>query len=363
MVKLLVSTEVDETVRIAYAYGLAVKLLPTRSTEERVMTLRHLGLGDCQRLAEDFVKPYHHDYLAMYSSVLGGVVTHPFLMTIPVDDHMVHRGDGIFEAFKCVDGNIYNLRGHLERLGRSSRGVYLQLPATPEQITNLVVGTIRIAGARDCVIRLFVSRGPGGFTTNPYECPSSQLYIVVCRPSVPPEVQYKRGVAIKSSNIPIKKSFFANIKSCNYLPNVLMKKEAVDAGVQYAVSIDENGFLGEGSTENIGLVTQNLVLKFPRFSRILKGTTVTRAAELASYLAEQGELKQVIFEDLTLNEAYTAAEIMLFGTTFDILPAVEFDGHPIGSGSPGRVYQLMHQLLERDIRSNPDLHTKVFEDA
>jgi branched-chain amino acid aminotransferase len=327
------------------------------------MRLRHLVLEDCQRLAEDFIKPFHHDYLAMYSSVLGGVVTHPFLMTIPLDDHMVHRGDGIFEAFKCVHGNIYNLQRHLERLERSARAVYLKLPATLEQITDLVVGTIRVAAARDCLIRLFVSRGPGGFTTNPYECPSSQLYIVVCRPSILPEEQYKQGVAIKTSSIPIKKSYFANIKSCNYLPNVLMKKEAVDAGVQYTVSIDENGFLGEGSTENIGLVTQDLVLKFPQFSRILKGTTVTRAAELARSLVGKGELKQVIFEDLTLNEAYTAAEILLFGTTFDILPAVVFDGHPIGAGSPGRVFQLVHELLEKDIRTNSARQTKVFEDT
>ena len=324
------------------------------------MTLHHLGLEDCQRLAENFIKPYHQDYLAMYSSLLGGVVTHPFLMTIPLDDHMVHRGDGIFEAFKCVNGNIYNLSGHLERLERSARAVYLQLPATPERIADLVADTIRIAGVRDCLIRLFVSRGPGGFTTNPYECPASQLYIVICRPSVLPDKQYKKGVAIKSSNIPIKKSYFATIKSCNYLPNVLMKKEAVDAGVQYTISIDENGFLGEGSTENIGLVTQDMVLRFPRFARILKGTTVTRAADLAKSLVEEGELKQVIFEDLTLNEAYTAGEILLFGTTFDILPVVVFDGHHIGSGSPGRVYYLLQELLVHDINSNSALHTKVF---
>lgn len=324
------------------------------------MTLSHLGLDDYQRLAEAYVKSYHQDYLAMYSSVLGGVVTHPFLMTVPVDDHMVHRGDGIFEAFKCVNGNIYNLRGHLERLERSARAVYLKLPNTLEQIADLVVGTIRIAGVRDCLIRLFVSRGPGGFTTNPYECPSSQIYIVICRPSEYPEAHYKKGVAIKSSDIPIKRSYFANIKSCNYLPNVLMKKEAVDAGVQYTISIDENGFLGEGSTENIGLVTSVLTLKLPRFSRILKGTTVTRVAELAESLVLEGKLKQVVFEDITLNEAYSGSEILLFGTTFDILPAVIFDGHPIGSGSPGPVYHLLREMLEKDIKGNSALHTTVY---
>jgi branched-chain amino acid aminotransferase len=320
-------------------------------------------LEDCQLLAEDWVKPYHQNYLAMYSSVLGGVVTDPFLMTIPVDDHMVHRGDGIFEAFKCVNGNIYNLTAHLERLERSARAVYLTLPASLEHITDLVIGTIRIAGTRDCLIRLFVSRGPGGFTTNPYECPSSQIYIVACNPSVYPEEQSTEGVFIKSSSIPVKKSYFATIKSCNYLPNVLMKKEAVDAGVQYTVSIDENGFLGEGSTENIGLVTPDRTLKFPRFARILKGTTVTRVAELAESLVANGKLEQVVFEDITLNEAYSGAEILLFGTTFDILAAVIFDGHAIGSGRPGEIYQLLLELLTRDIENNSALHTPVFETA
>jgi len=325
------------------------------------MTLRQLDLKDCQSLAKEFVKPYHQNYLAMYNSVLGGVVTHPFLMSIPVDDHMVHRGDGIFEAFKCVNGNIYNLEAHLTRLERSARAVYLTLPVTLEQIADLVVETIRIAGTRDCLIRLFVSRGPGGFTTNPYECPSSQIYIVVCSPSSPPEEHLKEGVMIKSSGIPVKKSYFANIKSCNYLPNVLMKKEAVDAGVQYTISMDESGFLGEGSTENVGLVTSEGVLKFPKFSRILRGTTVTRAADLAELLVEAGQLRQVIFEDITLNEAYCGSEILLFGTTFDILAAVMFDGHPIGSGKPGEIYYLLRQLLEEDIRNNSALQTPVFD--
>jgi branched-chain amino acid aminotransferase len=178
-----------------------------------------------------------------------------------------------------------------------------------------------------------------------------------------PEEYYKQGVAIKSSNIPIKRSYFANIKSCNYLQNVLMKKEAVDAGVQYTISMDENGFLGEGSTENIGLVTPDLTLKLPRFARILKGTTVTRVAELAESLVVQGELKEVIFGDITLNEAYSGAEILLFGTTFDTMPAVLFDGHPIGSGSPGRIYHLLSELLKRDILGNSALHTAVFDDA
>jgi branched-subunit amino acid aminotransferase/4-amino-4-deoxychorismate lyase len=107
----------------------------------------------------------------------------------------------------------------------------------------------------------------------------------------------------------------------------------------------------------------NRTLKFPRFARILKGTTVTRVAELAESLVANGKLEQVVFEDITLNEAYSGAELLLFGTTFDILPAVIFDGHAIGSGRPGEIYQLLRELLTRDIESNTALHTPVFETA
>lgn len=327
------------------------------------MSLRRLDLEDCRDLAASFVKPQHQNYLAMYSSVLGGVVTHPFLMTVPVDDHMVHRGDGIFEAFKCVDGRIYNLQRHLDRLERSAKGLYLNLPASREQIIETVVETVRIAGVRDCLVRLFVSRGPGGFTTNPYECPASQLYIIVCRPAPVSEEHYIRGVTVKTSSIPGKKSYFANIKSCNYLQNVLMKKEAVDAGVDFTISLDENGFLGEGSTENVGVVTRDRRLKLPKFSRILQGTTVTRASELAESLVAAGKLGGVLFEDVTLSEAYSCTEILLFGTTFDVLPVVIYDGHPIGSGSPGPVYRMVREQLDWDMRHNSTLQTPVFEDS
>ena len=324
------------------------------------MTLRKLNLEDCERLAASYTKPYHQNYFAMYSSVLDGVVTHPFLMTVPMDDHMVHRGDGIFEVFKCVDGRIYNLKRHLERLERSARAIYLKLPVSLEELTRIVVETIRFTGQRDSLIRLFVSRGPGGFTTDPYECPASQLYVMVGRLNGYPDAFYSEGVRAKSSSVPVKKSYFANIKSCNYLPNVLMKKEAVDNQVEFTVSVDENGFLGEGSTENVGVVTRDGRLKLPRFSRILQGTTVMRATELAEALVAAGTLQDVVFEDITLTEAYSSAEMLLFGTTFDILPMVAFDRHPIGNGAPGPVFRGLRERLRWDMYENPAAQTPVF---
>ena len=78
--------------------------------------MKRFELSDWPMLVEALRQPYQNTYFAMYSSVYGGVVTDPRLMLLPIDDHMVHRGDGVFEAFKAIDGNIYNLNAHLDRL-------------------------------------------------------------------------------------------------------------------------------------------------------------------------------------------------------------------------------------------------------
>jgi branched-subunit amino acid aminotransferase/4-amino-4-deoxychorismate lyase len=306
-------------------------------------------------------EPYQTNYLAMYSSWYGGVITDPSLMMVPIDDHLVHRGDGIFEAIKCVHGKVYALERHLDRLERSAQAVYLSMPLARTELVAAVCATIRVAGVTECLIRVFVSRGPGGFSTNPYECPASQLYIVITRLAVPTQDKYERGVTLKSSHIPIKKAYFANIKSCNYLPNVLMKKEAEDFGVHYTVSIDEHGFIGEGSTENVGIITRKGEFLTPQFDRILRGTTVTRMTELAQRLVADGRLTAVSETHITAEQAYDAAEVMMFGTTFDVLPVVDYDKHVIGDGTPGPVFHQFLEILREDMKSSAEMLTPVYD--
>lgn len=304
-------------------------------------------------------RPYHDGYLAMYSSWYGGITLDPRLMMVPIDDHLVHRGDGVFEAFKCVEGALYLLDRHLDRLERSAALGALPLPCHREELVRIVRATVQAASRCPCVVRVFVSRGPGGYTTNPYECPESQLYVVVTTLQRPPDAKYERGATLLTSAIPVKPTFFAGVKSCNYLPNVLMKKEAVDAGVDYTVSLDEQGFLAEGPTENIGIVTKGRELLVPRFDRVLRGTTVTRVLELAQDLLATGKLTRIGEADLTPREAREASEIMMFGTTFDVLPIVSYDGHPIGTGRPGPIAALLRSLLEDDQRHGVGVRTPL----
>ena len=320
----------------------------------------YITKDDFPALLEQLKKPYHESYLAMYSSVYGGIVTDPVLMMVPIDDHMVHRGDGIFETFKCVDGAIYNFEEHLKRLQRSAANLDFKLPIDMEQLRRTVIETTRAGGERNSYIRLFISRGPGSFGVNPYDCPAAQLYVVITRAPQPFMITHPNGASLGRSSIPVKHPFFAGVKNCNYLNNVLMKKEAVKAGVDFVAAFDETGRLGEGATENIGVVTSDTVLTFPSLDGILTGTTMMRIMELARNAVEDGILKKVCFGDIRMADIENASEILIAGTTTNITKVYSFDGTPVGSGS-SPVYEYLSRLLLDDIHHNPKMRTDVFK--
>jgi branched-chain amino acid aminotransferase len=302
--------------------------------------------------------PHLSSYLAMYSSWYGGIVTDPALMMVPLDDHIVHRGDGVFEVFKCMNWNIYALDRHLDRMKQSMEAFFLDLPVTKERLVEIIRATVRAGGKGTCLVRLFVSRGPGSFSASPYETVGTQLYvIVIAQEPLDPE-KYEKGVKLITSAIPVKFDYFATMKNCNYLPNVLMKKEATDLGAGFSVSLDEQGFLAEGPTENVGIVSKKGELLIPRFSHVLRGITVTRAMELARGLIG-AELTAAAEADITCQQAYGAAEILVFGTFYNIIPVVQYDGHMIGTGRPGPVFRRLLQLMAQDQANNPRMLTPV----
>ena len=302
-------------------------------------------------------KPWYENYLVMYSSLWKGYVTDPALMVVPADDHLVHRGDGVFDVIRCAHGSFYQMESHLKRLQRSADAISIPLPEEFGRIRELIGMLVVKGGQRDCLVRIILSRGPGSFTVNPFDCPSSQMYINVIRYPKPPARYYESGVSLISSQIPLKTSFFARVKSCNYLPNVLMKREALLAACDYAVGLDEDGCLTEGATENIGVVSADGYLKFPGFERTLAGITVQRVAELASALVEEGTLRGTRFTVIPRADAYQAREILIMGTSINVVPVTKFDGSRVGTGLPGPVFSKLSALVEKDIRENQDLLT------
>jgi branched-subunit amino acid aminotransferase/4-amino-4-deoxychorismate lyase len=310
------------------------------TTEQAVSRLREKSIAS-------------RNYAAMYSSWLGGITKDPALMVIPIDDHGFHRGDAVFEALKCVDRKVYALERHLDRLEISANHIGLKLPCSKKEFTDLALETIRVSGLDDSLLRFYVSRGPGGFTANPYESIGAQVYLVVTTYKSPGADKYANGVSAKISQISVKDGIFANVKSCNYLPNVLMKKEAVDAGVDFTVSRDESGNLAEGSTENFAIVDSEGKLVVPGFERTLKGVTVFRMMELSRALVEAGVIKAVAHGRIRKEDVLSARETFFVGTTLDCLPVTKFEGQKIGDGVAGPVAKKLLEVLRADLKSGP----------
>lgn len=297
---------------------------------------------------------------AFYSSVVDGIVTDPAMMVVPVDDHLVHRGDGVFESLKCIDGVVYNLNAHLDRLEHSRRGINLECPWTREEIMELMAATLRESGRPCSLVRLLLSRGGGTMGVDPYACDRPELYIAVYDLPVS-WLREDRGTASAGlSRIPIKTAFFATIKSCNYLPNVLMKKEAVDRGLDYVISLDEHGKLGESATENFAIVTPDRRLISPPPERVLAGTTLQRVIALAQELVDRGLLQFAGYAQVAPGDVEQASEMFMIGTTRDVLPVTQWEGRPIGDGCSGTVYRELLRLLREDMAKNPQSQWRVF---
>lgn len=290
------------------------------------------------------INPFFEEYYAFYSSWFGGIVTNPRMLLLPMDDHMVHRGDGVFEAMKAIGRSVYLLDAHLQRLFNSAEKIALKSPVESQQLKEIILETLRAANQQNATIRVYLSRGPGNFTVNPYDPIAPQLYIVISKLTAPSAKTYTSGVMIGCSEIPIKSSWMAQIKSCNYLLNVLMKKEAVDRNLDFVVGVDAAGCITESATENIMIVDNKGTIVHPTLDFILKGTTMIRACELAR---ENGFSTAV--RPISQEELYSAREVMITGTSLNILPVVKCDDHTIGNGKPGSIAKRLNDLMLNDI--------------
>ncbi|GFM32365.1 aminotransferase [Desulfovibrio subterraneus] len=281
--------------------------------------------------------------LAFYEHRIGCICRNPRLMVLPMDDHLAHRGDGIFESIKWEGGRIYQLDAHVERMKRSAKGLYLAPPCTWERLREIAIEVARAAETEDGMLRILVGRGPGGFGIDPAECPVSSLYVVAYRFKPLPAAFYETGVTAFRSSIPAKPGYMARMKNANYIPNVLMRREATERGLNVPLSFDDNDFLAEGATENVALVDQDGTLVIPEFTNALTGTTIMRAVDLVK------DEMPVVFKRVREDDLYRAREVMIMGTTGDCVSIVRFEGQPIHDVRPGPVAKRIRALLREDI--------------
>ena len=309
-------------------------MLPILSTDEHV----------AQLLATP--RPGEKNILAYYEHRLGAIALEPRLMLMPMDDHLAHRGDGVFETIKYREGRLYRLDKHLDRMRNSAKAIYLDPPVSWGQIREMIIDVAGAGKEREGLMRVLLGRGPGGFGIDPAECPTSSLYIAAYRFVPRPESWYQTGLKGFHTTIPAKQDYLAKIKNANYLPNVLMIRECSERGKDVPFCFDEEGFLAESAVAGICLVNREGVLEVPSLANALPSTTMLRALELLEGKVPHN-MRRIRERDI-----FDASEVLMLGTGPDCVAVVEYEGKIIGEGKEGPVAVMLRQLIRDDIFVN-----------
>mmetsp|Transcript_73904 Transcript_73904/g.210896 ORF Transcript_73904/g.210896 Transcript_73904/m.210896 type:complete len:380 (+) Transcript_73904:99-1238(+) len=263
-------------------------------------------------------------FRAFFSSVIGGITTCPSLMSVPVDDHMVHRGHAVFDTANVKDGMCYGLNFHLDRILKSAEACRIEKP--PSKGTGCLqdVATLPSALGVGTVVASFMLWS----TTNPPRRPAEML---------------------------------ATAKTTNYLLNAMLSMEAEDHGGKLGIGFDEaTGLITESSIACVGFLGPDGVFRCPRFETILESTTLRRGLELIDEQcsASGGGIAGVShaeLTDVTIDHLREAVEVIFFGghsatPITEIMTDRASGMEPVGSGSVGSLCAFLVEAFEADMR-------------
>jgi branched-chain amino acid aminotransferase len=262
--------------------------------------------------------------------------------------HGLHYGTGVFEGIRAYEiergTGIFRHRDHLDRLFRSAELYYMPIPYSREELRRATHELIAANELRECYIRPIAFRGYGQMGINPLDAPVEVAIAVWPWGAYLGEAAKHEGVRAKVSSwrrishdslIPHAKA------SGQYLNSVLAKVETLKAGYQEAILLDAQGFVCEGSGENIYLVRDGVILTPPQTAGILDGINRKSILQIAGDLGYQ-----VIERNLARAELYMADEVFLSGTAAELVPVREIDDHTIGSGGPGPITRDLQRVFD-----------------
>ncbi|MHB1406935.1 MAG: branched-chain-amino-acid transaminase [Desulfitobacteriaceae bacterium] len=255
---------------------------------------------------------------------------------VSIFDHGFLYGDGIFEGIRAYHGRVFKLPEHLKRLYESAQSIRLDIGMPLEDMQEIVLETLRRNNLRDAYIRLVVSRGKGDLGLDPNNCPKAATFCISDQIKLFAPSMYEQGLEVKTVAIRRNNQDSLNprIKSLNYLNNIMAKIEAVQAGVMEAVMLNQEGFVAEGTGDNIFMYRNGVLYTPPIYAGILEG--ITRNTVLDTARRQGMEVREELF---TRHDLYTSDEIFLTGTAAELIPVVKVDGRIIGKGAPGEVFK------------------------
>jgi branched-chain amino acid aminotransferase len=265
---------------------------------------------------------------------LNGKLTNSAEAKISIFDHGLLYGDGVFEGIRSYSRLVFKLQEHVDRLYESAHTLLLKIPMTKKELRDGVIATLKANKLNDAYIRVVATRGVGDLGLDPRKCDGGSVFIITDKIVLYPERIYAEGMEIITVPTPrnLPEALNPQIKSLNYLNNILAKIEAINAGVEEALMLSAQGYVAECTGDNIFIVKNGALLTPPAYAGILKG--ITREAVMA--LGRKAKLP-VREEMMTRHDLFNAEECFLTGTAAEIAPIVRIDGRQISAGEPGKV--------------------------
>ena len=276
-------------------------------------------------------------FLALYSSQLNAIITHPGFFSVTISDQLT-RGYGVFDSAIAVNSHIYQLDKHLNRLLLSAQLADIVAPVGLEDM-RVKVGEVLEVVKQDCRVRLFISSG-----RNEEGIERGVFYILAYN-----EAGLTKPTSVREAtvSVPPKPPFLSVIKSNNYMSNSLCVLEAKSKGGYMGIQVNSQGFILESAVANVCAVLSDGRLLTPPADQVLAGTTIGRILELAVLLIQEGLITAAGRGMFTVEQAKAGQEVMIVGGD-GIVGVTDLDGVKIGSGELGPVTRRLKTLLEQD---------------
>jgi branched-chain amino acid aminotransferase len=260
--------------------------------------------------------------------------------------HTLHYGLGVFEGIRCYDTKkgpaIFRLDEHIERLFSSAHIFLMEIPFSEKEIKDAIIRTVKVNKIRECYIRPLAYIGYGAMGLYPNENPVNVSIAAWPWGAYLGDKGLNEGIRVRTSSF-IRSHVNANMtrgKVCGYYVNSqLAKKEAIADGYDEAVLLDTEGYVSEGSGENIFIVRKGKIKTTPLTS-ILEGITRNSIIQIA----HDNKIK-VTEERFTRDELYISDEAFFTGTAAEVTPIREVDGRVIGAGKPGEITKKLQSVF------------------
>ncbi len=267
---------------------------------------------------------------------------------ISVMDHGLLYGDGIFEGIRFYNNKAFLLEPHLERLVASAKALALELPQGIPELSTTLQSVIKEYKNHHGYIRLIITRGKGPLGINPALCKTPELIIIASPLNMSDEQAQKKGIRtiIASTRRIPADCLDPRIKSLNYLNAILARIEANNAGVEEALMLNQQGYITEGTVDNIFIVNNGELYTTPSIDGSLAGITRDLILNLANDSGINTHVKSLAAYDI-----YAADECFLTGTGAELIPVNEVDGRKY-SDCPGNIFkqlknQYQNSLIQR----------------